>query len=204
MRTHTDINSRLTPSPFLSPLVKVRSAEEKKAKLEQLYEGLQKSHQELANKLQEERESKIKAQELLKDAVKETEREKAERLRERVEREKQRVVEKEDAARHAKIFIEKERAERMKDQNRAASSQSKDRLSQSFSRPSTAVDLDIESINTDTSPPTGSPRSTSMVQTDSGGNVRTPSGALVRTNSFSKSLLKTPSSSGTHVSVVQF
>lgn len=147
--------------------MKVRAAEEKKAKIEILYELLQRSHQDLTARLAEEKESKLKVQEALKDAQKETEKERADKLRERMEREKLRIMEREEAARQVKVNIGKERYERFKDQSRVISA-SKDRLSLTTSRK--INDTDSESVNesvcTSASPPEDSPRSTALAQTD--------------------------------------
>jgi hypothetical protein len=147
--------------------VKVRAAEEKKVKIEVLYELLQRSYQDLTARLAEEKESKIKAQEALKDAQKEAEKERTDKLRERMEREKSRIMEREDAARLAKLNIGKEKYDRFKDQSRVLSAP-KDRLSLTTSRKIQDTDNESlsESICTSASPPEDSPRSTALAQTD--------------------------------------
>ena len=93
---------------------KLRSTEEKKLKLESQLLQMQKSHQEMAARWQEEKEGKLKVQELLKEAVREKEKERAEKDKERMEREKERISEKEGAQRLNRAHLERERSERMK------------------------------------------------------------------------------------------
>jgi hypothetical protein len=147
--------------------VKVRAAEDKKAKIEVLYELLQRSYQDLTVRLAEEKESKMKAQEALKDAQKEAEKERTDKLRERLEREKSRIMEREDAVRLAKLNLGKD--QRFKDQSRVLSAP-KDRLSLTTSRKIQDTDNEslTESVCTSASAsfPEDSPRSTALAQTD--------------------------------------
>ena len=94
--------------------LKLRATEEKKLKLESQLLQMQKSHQEMAAKWQEEKEGKLKVQEQLKEAVKEKEKERAEKDKERIEREKERILEKECEKRQNRTQLERERSERMK------------------------------------------------------------------------------------------
>lgn len=107
--------------------MKVRAAEEKKVKIETMYAQLQKSHQDLYNRYNEERENKLKAVDQLKDVCKEAARERAEKLKEKNEKEKDKEKEKvrnsmnEDANRQSKISasaIERDRSSKFGDQNR--------------------------------------------------------------------------------------
>jgi hypothetical protein len=105
--------------------VKVRAAEEKKVKIETMYAQLQKSHQDLYNRYNEERENKLKAVDQLKDVCKEAGRERAEKLKEKNEKEKEKEKVRnsmnEDANRQSKISasaIERDRSGRFGDQNR--------------------------------------------------------------------------------------
>ena len=93
---------------------KLRSTEEKKLKLESQLLQMQKSHQEMAARWQEEKEGKLKVQEQLKEAVREKEKERAEKDKERMERDKERISEKEGAQRQNRAQLERERSERMK------------------------------------------------------------------------------------------
>lgn len=116
--------------------MKVKAAEEKKAKIETMYAQLQKSHQELYHKYNEERENKLKAVDQLKDVCKEAAKERAEKLKEKNEKEKEREKEKDKekgrftiyedgtANRQSRVSsissscLERDRSERFKDQNR--------------------------------------------------------------------------------------
>ena len=115
--------------------MKVRAAEEKKAKIETMYAQLQKSHQDLYNRYNEERENKLKAVDQLKDVCKEAAKERAEKLKEKNDKEKEKDKERErekekekgrfsiyeDANRQSKVStsaLERDRSERFKDQNR--------------------------------------------------------------------------------------
>lgn len=121
--------------------MKVKAAEEKKAKIETMYAQLQKSHQDLYHKYNEERENKLKAVDQLKDVCKEAAKERAEKLKEKNEKEKEKEKEREKdkekekgrftiyedvtANRQSKIStstsssgLERDRSERFKDQNR--------------------------------------------------------------------------------------
>lgn len=103
----------------------MRAAEEKKVKIETMYALLQKSHQDLYNRYNEERENKLKAVDQLKDVCKEAARERAEKLREKSEKDKEKEKVRnsmnEDANRQSKISasaIERDRSGRFGDQNR--------------------------------------------------------------------------------------
>ena len=107
----------------------MRAAEEKKVKIETMYAQLQKSHQDLYNRYNEERENKLKAVDQLKDVCKEAARERAEKLKEKNEKDKEKDKEKEkvrnsmneDANRQSKISasaMERDRSARFGDQNR--------------------------------------------------------------------------------------
>ena len=119
--------------------MKVKAAEEKKAKIETMYAQLQKSHQDLYHRYNEERENKLKAVDQLKDVCKEAAKERAEKLKEKNEKEKEKEREKDKekekgrfaiyedvtANRQSKVStstsssgLERDRSERFKDQNR--------------------------------------------------------------------------------------
>ena len=105
--------------------MKVRAAEEKKAKIESMYAQLQKSHQDLYHRYNEERENKLKAVDQLKDVCKEAAKERAEKLKEKNEKEKEKgrfsIYEDVNVSRQLKVSSsasEKDRSDRFRDQNR--------------------------------------------------------------------------------------
>ena len=103
-----------------------------------MYAQLQKSHQDLYHKYNEERENKLKAVDQLKDVCKEAAKERAEKLKEKNEKEKEKEREKEKekekgrftiyedgtANRQSRVSsisssgLERDKSERFKDQNR--------------------------------------------------------------------------------------